>query len=138
MKFNTGNHRIALMMRRPRWLCAGGNLSMIQKRMRTLLRPFLLAVPIICAVTPLPLRAETGVTLERLNRNVFEMNQIIMHNLVQPAMAAYQSQVPVPVRQTILAVYDNLLEPVTASAYILVGEKKPGKSITDSSTSVRP
>lgn len=95
---------------------------MIRGRVPASVGPFLLAVAMIGIVSPLPVRAETNAALEHLNRHIFEINQAIMHNIVQPGMAAYQSQVPVPARQTIRAVYSNLLEPVTATAYALMGD----------------
>jgi ABC-type transporter lipoprotein component MlaA len=102
---------------------AGGMVgSMIRKRVGALFRPFLLAVALLCIVSPVPVRAETEGALELLNRHIFEMNKGITQNFVQPAMAAYKSQVPGPARQTIRAIYDNLLEPVTATAYTMVGD----------------
>jgi phospholipid-binding lipoprotein MlaA len=96
--------------------------SMIRKRVGALFRPFFLAVALLCIVSPVPVRAETEGALERLNSRIFEMNQGITQKFVQPAMAAYESQVPGPARQTIRAIYDNLLEPVTATAYTMVGD----------------
>jgi len=96
--------------------------SMIAERVRVLFGPFLLAVAILCSVGPLPVRAETEARLEVFNRQIFELNQGIMQNYVQPAMDAYQARVPVAAQQTIRAIYDNLLEPVTATAYTMVGD----------------
>ena len=95
---------------------------MIGKRVRALFRPLLFAVAMICIASPLPVRADTNPALERFNRRVFEMNKAIMDKIVRPAKAAYQSQAPLPAQQTVRAVYDNLLEPVTATAYMMVGD----------------
>jgi phospholipid-binding lipoprotein MlaA len=85
-------------------------------------RLVLLAVAVLGIVGPLPVRAETEAPLELVNRQIFEINQEIMRHVVQPAMDAYQAAVPVAARETVRAVYDNLLEPVTATAYALVGD----------------
>jgi ABC-type transporter lipoprotein component MlaA len=96
--------------------------SMIGERARVLFGPFLLAMAILCIVGPLPVRAETEASLEVFNRQIFEINQTIMQKFVQPAMDAYEAHVPAPARQTVRAVYDNLLEPVTATSYTMVGD----------------
>jgi len=96
--------------------------SMIGERVRALFGSFLLAVAMLCSVGPLPVRAETEAPLEVINRQIFEINQGIMQKFVQPAMDAYQAHLPGAARQTIRAVYDNLLEPVTATSYTLVGD----------------
>ncbi len=96
--------------------------SMIGERVRILFGAFLLAVAMLCSAGPLPVRAETEAPLEVFNRQIFEINQGIMQKFLQPAMDAYQTHLPVAAQQTIRAVYDNLLEPVTATSYTMVGD----------------
>ncbi|HEV8679609.1 MAG TPA: MlaA family lipoprotein [Stellaceae bacterium] len=90
--------------------------------MLALTRLFLVAAALHGIAGAPPARAETMTPLERLNRQVFEVNKAFMHHIVRPATAAYQSQVPAAARQTIHAIYDNLLEPVTATAFALLGD----------------
>jgi phospholipid-binding lipoprotein MlaA len=96
--------------------------SMIRKLLRAVPRSFPVAAAMMCILSPPSAQAETTAALERLNHRVFELNQALMRHIVQPALAAYQSQVPVPAQQTVRAVYGNLLEPVTATAYALLGD----------------
>jgi ABC-type transporter lipoprotein component MlaA len=59
---------------------------------------------VICSVSPPSAQAETTAALDHLNRRVFELNQALMRHIVQPTIAAYQSQVPVPAQQTVRSV----------------------------------
>ena len=95
---------------------------MIRNRLYALFRSVFVAAALTCIASTLPARAETTTPVERLNRQVFEVNKALMHHIVRPATAAYRSQVPAAARQTIHAVYDNLLEPVTATSFALLGD----------------
>ena len=66
--------------------------------------------------------AKRPAALESFNHRVFEMNQVIVLRVLQPAMSAYRSHLPASVQRTIGAMYDNLLEPVSATAYALLGD----------------
>lgn len=90
--------------------------------MPVLFRPLLVAALLACVAGALPAKAETATPLERLNRQAFELNKVLTDLVVQPTFAAYRAHVPLPAQRTIRAVYGNLLEPVSAAAFALVGD----------------